>query len=488
MPKTLQDLQPVNEASNAIPYEENNKVAFGDSETFGDSVARGFENLKDFFENLGETNMGNGVKAFSDGVRSFVEKTQAQNAAGDAGLEDDGNLVEIDDYETPGAYTPDEALAKIAEARAAGMDPERDAQLAEQAETIRGMMGDNDFTDDSELVEIEDYETPGTYTVEEALEHIVEARAAGMDPKRDAQLAEQEATIRGMAVEPGSMYFDTNELTEIDDYDTPGGMSLEEALAGAKGAMESVTDAAQRGLYSNQVSILEARARIENRISDTAREGLDSSDVAALKARMQAKSGNKVEIENRIRDTAHDGLDSSDVATLKARMQAKSGNKVEIENRIRDTARDGLDSSDVATLKARMQAKSGNKVETIDILDYQKPLSEPKSGSKVLAQPESKTISKPVDDFKQENGRTLEDIRKDKTPKALPETHIPGVKKLPEIKKDPVLKDSPVKDGTKPVVVAAIKETPVAKQVTRALPDLSSLKMGGHPSRAIERE
>ena len=454
MPKTLQDLQPVNEASNAIPYEENNKVAFGDSETFGDSVARGFENLKDFFENLGETNMGNGVKAFSDGVRSFVEKTQAQNAAGDAGLEDDGNLVEIDDYETPGAYTPDEALAKIAEARAAGMDPERDAQLAEQAETIRGMMGDNDFTDDSELVEIEDYETPGTYTVEEALEHIVEARAAGMDPKRDAQLAEQEATIRGMAVEPGSMYFDTNELTEIDDYDTPGGMSLEEALAGAKGAMESVTDAAQRGLYSNQVSILEARARIENRISDTAREGLDSSDVAALKARMQAKSGNKVEIENRIRDTA----------------------------------RDGLDSSDVATLKARMQAKSGNKVETIDILDYQKPLSEPKSGSKVLAQPESKTISKPVDDFKQENGRTLEDIRKDKTPKALPETHIPGVKKLPEIKKDPVLKDSPVKDGTKPVVVAAIKETPVAKQVTRALPDLSSLKMGGHPSRAIERE
>ena len=454
MPKTLQDLQPVNEASNAIPYEENNKVAFGDSETFGDSVARGFENLKDFFENLGETNMGNGVKAFSDGVRSFVEKTQAQNAAGDAGLEDDGNLVEIDDYETPGAYTPDEALAKIAEARAAGMDPERDAQLAEQAETIRGMMGDNDFTDDSELVEIEDYETPGTYTVEEALEHIVEARAAGMDPKRDAQLAEQEATIRGMAVEPGSMYFDTNELTEIDDYDTPGGMSLEEALAGAKGAMESVTDAAQRGLYSNQVSILEARARIENRISDTAREGLDSSDVAALKARMQAKSGNKVEIENRIRDTAHDGLDSSDVATL----------------------------------KARMQAKSGNKVETIDILDYQKPLSEPKSGSKVLAQPESKTISKPVDDFKQENGRTLEDIRKDKTPKALPETHIPGVKKLPEIKKDPVLKDSPVKDGTKPVVVAAIKETPVAKQVTRALPYLSSLKMGGHPSRAIERE
>ena len=176
----------------------------------------------------------------------------------DDATEEFEDFEELEDYATPGGDSIEGAIGKIDQVRAGGLeDPIKDFRLLQQKMQLQGMAGGEDFDleDDGSLVELDDYETPGAMTAEDALQRIDAERAAGTDPIRDFKLAAQAAQIRGMT--GGDEFTASADIEEFEDYDTPGGMSLEEATAKAKEAMASAKDMPSYAGYAAQVAGLE---------------------------------------------------------------------------------------------------------------------------------------------------------------------------------------------------------------------------------------
>ena len=165
-------------------------------------------------------------------------------------------LEEIEDYATPGGSSAEDALEKVQQARAGGMtDPIQDFRLLPQEIQLKGMTGVTPEVD-HEFEEIEGYATPGGTSAEEALEKVQQARAGGMkDPIQDFRLMQQEMQLKGM-VEGDTLKAD-NEFETLDDYETPGGLTQEEALAGAKQFMRSASTMEEYGRYAAQAAVLE---------------------------------------------------------------------------------------------------------------------------------------------------------------------------------------------------------------------------------------
>ena len=147
-------------------------------------------------------------------------------------------------------------MEKVQQARAGGMtDPIQDFRLLQQEIQLKGMTGVTPEAD-HEFEEIEGYATPGGTSAEEALEKVQQARAGGMgDPVQDFRLMQQEMQLKGMV--GGDTLKADNEFETFDDYETPGGLTQEEALAGAKQFMRSASTMEEYGRYAAQAAVLE---------------------------------------------------------------------------------------------------------------------------------------------------------------------------------------------------------------------------------------
>ena len=127
---------------------------------------------------------------------------------------------ELEDYATPGADSIEGAIGKIDQIRAGGLeDPIQDFHLLQQKMQLQGMAGGEDFDleDDGGLVELDDYVTPGAKSLEEATAEAKEAMASAKDMSSYAGYAAQVFGLEQMQGKQTTLKAE-GEQVDIPDY------------------------------------------------------------------------------------------------------------------------------------------------------------------------------------------------------------------------------------------------------------------------------
>ena len=127
---------------------------------------------------------------------------------------------ELEDYATPGADSIEGAIGKIDQIRAGGLeDPIQDFHLLQQRMQLQGMAGGEDFDleDDGGLVELDDYPTPGAKSLEEATAEAKEAMASAKDMPSYAGYAAQVFGLEQMQGKQTTLKAE-GEQVDIPDY------------------------------------------------------------------------------------------------------------------------------------------------------------------------------------------------------------------------------------------------------------------------------